>query len=420
MKKSLSLFFRKILYNKNITIPFSIIIAFLLWLGITMSTQTTMERTFSVTGVSVNLENTAAGQNGMSVINDIASQKFSVKVKGTSNTVSELKSEDISLYVNAAEVDSPGEVELKVFASKTASAYDVIEISPAKIKVNFDYIDTKEFEVVPVTDGITVNGEGLVKGTEGIGGLESNIIEVTGPRTTVGSIAKVTALVSETKVITETETFNAKIIFYNEDGRQIDSDRLTFNINDIKVTVPVYKQKTVPVKADFSNLPDDFDIDSIKYKIDHSKVLIEGLPETVENVNEITLNPIDLRTLSLSSHKFEVQPDLPEGIRIFDAIEKFVVNVDVEDYDEKAITVSKMEYEGLSSGLKVDDVNKISNVKVCAPKNILSKINSKNAYAKIILTDKKAGKYTVNVVISFKGQKKAWATGTYTTTLTIK
>ncbi len=421
MKKSLSLFFRKILYNKKITIPFSIIMAFLLWLGITMSSQTSMERTFSVTGVSVNIESTAAGENGMSVINDITNQSFSVKVKGTSNAVSKLKSEDISLYVNAAEVDSPGEAELKVFASDNSSAsYDVVEINPSKIKVNFDYIDTKEFEIVPVTDGITVNEAGLVKGTEGIGGLESNIVEITGPRSTVSKISTVKALVEETKVIKSTETFDAKIILYDSDNREILSDKLSFNIGDVKVTIPVYKQKTVPVKADFSNLPDGFDAGSIEYKIDHATVLIEGLPEAVENVEEITLNPIDLRTVSVSSHVFEVQPNLPEGIRIFDAIEKFVVNIDMDDYDEKTIIVSKMKYEGLSKDLKVNDVNKISEVNICAPKNVLNKINSKNAYAKIILTDKKAGKYTVNVIISFKNYNTAWAVGSYKTTLTIK
>ncbi len=421
MKKSFSLFFRKILFNRNITIPFSIIIAFLLWLGITMSDQTSMERTFSVTGVSVNLESTAVAESGMSVINDVTNQSFTVKVKGKSGTVSKLKSEDINLYVNAAEVDSPGTVELKVFASNDSSDnYNVVEISPSKITVDFDYIDTKEFEIVPVTDGIIVNEAGLVKGTEGIGGLESNIIKITGPRKIVGKISKVTALVDETKVIKSTETFDAKIIIYGEDGHEIKSEKLSLNITDVKVTVPVYKQKTVPVKADFSNLPDGFDIKSLKYKIDHSKVLIEGLPDAVEQVKEITLNPIDLRNISVSSYKFEVQPNLPEGIRIFDAIEKFVVVVDIDNYDQKSISVSKMEYEGLAKGLKVNDINKISEVNICAPKNILNKINSKNTYAKIDLTDKKAGKYTVNVVICFKGYDKAWAVGSYKTTLTIK
>lgn len=421
MKKSLSLFFRKILFNKNITIPFSIIMAFLLWLGITMSEQTTMVRTFSVTGVSVNIEGTAAATSGMSVINDVTKQSFSVKVKGKSNSISQLKKEDISLYVNAAEVDSPGEVELEVFASSnTSDSYSVVEIIPAKIKVDFDYIDTRKFEVTPVTDGITVNEAGLVKGTEGIGGLENNIVEITGPRKTISIISKVTALVSETKSIKSTETFDAKIIIYNAEGREINTDKLSLNITDVKVTVPVYKQKTVPVKADFSNIPDGFDVKSIKYKIDHQKVLIEGLPETVENVKEIVLNPIDLRTLSTSSHKFELQPNLPEGIRIFDEIEKFVVNVDMDNYDEKNIDVTKMQYEGLANGLKIGDVNKISKVKICAPKNVLRNITSKNAYAKIVLTDKKAGKYTVNVIVCFKGYNKVWSVGNYKTTLTIK
>lgn len=421
MKKVSANSFRKLLYNRKVTIPFSIIMAFIMWLSITMGQQTTMERTFSVNKLSVNLANTAVKENGMSVIGDISHYNFSVKVKGSSSAVSKLNSDDIKLYVSAAEVDSPGDALLTVYASHNSSdAYEVVEINPSQITINFDYVDTKTFEIVPQTDGITVTEADLVKGTEAIGGLESNTIEITGPRSILSRIEKVAAVVKENKDIKSKETFDAQIYVYDIDMQELPKENLVMSINNVKVTVPVYKQKTVPVKVAFSNLPDGFDLGSLEYELDHNEVLIEGIPEDVEKVEEITLMPIDIRTLSRNSNNFSILPKLPDGIRISDDIESFEVTFDTDYYSEKTISVDTMKYEGKPSNLKVTAANNISKVKICAPRNVINRINSNNTYAKIDLTDKKAGKYIVSVSICFKDYDNVWAVGNYQTTITLK
>ena len=122
MKKFSSASFRKLLYKRNITIPFSIIVAFVMWLTISLNQQTSMDRTFTVNRVNINLEGTAVAENGMSIINDITKQNFIVRVRGTSNAVSRLTKNDISLYASAAEVDSPGEKTLQFTLLKTQTA----------------------------------------------------------------------------------------------------------------------------------------------------------------------------------------------------------------------------------------------------------------------------------------------------------
>ncbi len=421
MKKFSSASFRKLLYNRNITIPFSIIVAFIIWLTISLNQQTSMDRTFTVNRIDINLEGTAVAENGMSIIGDITKQSFSVRVRGTSNAVSRLTRDDITLYASAAEVDSPGEKTLTVHAVQNGNeGYEIIEISPSTITVNFDYVDTEEFPIIPQTDGITVTESGLVKGTEVIGGLETSVLNITGPRTVISKIEKVVASVTDTKAIVKSETFDADIVLYDVNGAVISEENLSLSATQIKVTVPVYKQKTVPVKVTFTNLPEGFSADSLKYSVDHPSIVIEGVPEAVELIEEISLNAIDITKLSLSSKTFEVTAKLPEGIRIFDAIDKFVVTFDLSGYGEKTLTVNKVTSSGVSSGLSANATMSIRNVKICAPKSVINKITASNTYAKADLTDKKAGEYTVVVSICFNDHSNAWAIGTYKTTVTIK
>ena len=308
MKSIPAFSFRKLLHNKNFIVTFAIVLAFFIWITITMEQQTTMERSFSIKNVSINIENTAVSANGMSVIGDVSEENFIVRVRGTSNAVSRLTDSDIHLYASAAEVDSPGQKELTVYASTTESGYEVVEIIPSKVSVEFDYLDKKAFDIIVQTDGITVPTEsGLVKGTEAVVGLESNKLEITGPRTVINKIDRVVALVKDVKSIVSKENFQAEIMIYDAESKVLSKKKLSLSIKDAIVTVPVYKQKTVTVKPVFANLPDGFDTDSLKVTVDHPTVLIEGTPEAVEGIKEITLNPIDLTVFENSTSERLIQ-----------------------------------------------------------------------------------------------------------------
>ena len=54
---------RKLLSNKRFTVPFSIGLAFVLWLVITINQNPIIERGFSDMTINVNLENTFASEN---------------------------------------------------------------------------------------------------------------------------------------------------------------------------------------------------------------------------------------------------------------------------------------------------------------------------------------------------------------------
>lgn len=410
---------RKLLGNKRFTVPFSLGLAFVLWLVITINQNPIIERSFSDMTINVNLENTFASDKGMSMVGDISTQKFTVVVRGASYAVSSIKSGDINVYASAASVDAPGEYNLDVMASKTnqLANYEILSVTPSTMKISFDYIDTKDFTIKPKTEGATAK-DGLIAENGIVSGTENDTVTISGPRTVMNKISSVVALAKVNKTLDVSETFDADIVLYDEQGNQISDEHLTLSINKVKVTVPISKTKTVPVLVDFTNLPNGFDKNSISYSLNYSSVTVIGKPETVDKTESVTLSPIDLTAVSPTANSFDVSAKLPEGVRLVDNIEYFNVKLNIDNYSQKVITVSDITCNGLGSGLKIQNIAEIKNVRICGPKLVIKNIGS--AYAEIDLSGKTAGQHSVEVNISFKENNNVWAIGTYTTTVSIK
>ncbi len=416
-----SLNLKKLIYNRRFTVPFSLILAFTLWLIIVIEQKPIITRTFSDITVNVNLENTFAAENDMNIIGDISEQKFTVTVMGPSYAVSGLTSADLSLFASAGEVDAPGEYNLKVAATGdiNAAEYDIITISPPTLKVNFDYVETKEFTVVAAAEGVAA-ADGLVAENAVLSGAESDTVTISGPRTVINQIESVKASAKINKTLSASETFEANIALFDADGKEISTENLTLSMVKVNVTVPISKKKTVPVVADFTKTPSGFDTKSLSVTIDHDTVTVIGTPDMVDKTKSVTLSAIDITTVSESSNKFDVSAKLPEGVRILESIDHFRVTVNTKEYVVKSFNVPTIRYKGLSSKLKVDGPRIIANVKVCGLASVVNDLSASDIYAVVDLTNKTAGVYTVDAAIEFKDHKNIWAQGTYTTSVTVK
>jgi len=419
--------FNKLLNNKRFSIPFSILLAFICWVVLTINQKPTMERVF--TDMTVTLENLKTSDDDVKIVGDISQQRFAVRVRGSNSSVGSLTANDLELFVSAAQVVEPGSYKLEVKPKSSSTDYEIISITPSDLTVNFDYFDTKEFTINALAEGAAAQ-EGLIAEGGIVSGTQSDTVTITGPRTVINKIETVAALAKVNKTLSETQTFDADIILYDADGKVIDDeekDYLTLQIagkdiktENVKVTVPISKKKVVPVKVAFSNLPDKFSAKSISASVDNASVTIIGAPETIEKTKEITLSPIDIRKVKKSSRSFDVSPKLPEGVRLLDNIEHFTVKINLKDYAVKTVTVSSIRYTNLSSKLTTEGGTAIKNVKICGPESVLENINEAKIYAKTDLSGKKAGEHTVDVSINFEGYNNVWAIGDYKTIVTVK
>ena len=153
---------------------------------------------------------------------------------------------------------------------------------------------------------------------------------------------------------------NDKILYrYTADGTVYDSNDniitnsyLTLSFTNVKVTQPISKKKTVNCKAVFSNLPAGMTDEDIKYKLSQSKVTVIGTPEIIDKIENISLSPIDFRTVSTTASSFEVSASLPDGVKILENIEFFTVDINVSGYAETTLEIKNIRCLGLSGDLK--------------------------------------------------------------------
>lgn len=426
-----------LIYKKRFTVILSVIIAFAMWLGITMTQNPIRTQTFTDVTAAISIDGTAAAEMGLGIVSDVASQKFTVTVSGPNYAVSSLKEDDFILSASVVDINSAGTYTLDIVGTSNSSktGYTFTSINPSTIDVTFDYIDVKEFTLVPKLIGVSAS-EGLVAETPFVSDSQQNTITVRGPRTTMEKIAYVGTLAEVNKTLDTSQTYDSDIVLYDSNDKVIyrftseglvyDANNnlitnsfLTLSFSSVKVVQPISKMATVPCKAVFNNLPEGMSDSDVSYKIDHSKVTVIGTPEVVDKLESISLSAIDFRTVSTSSNVFEVSPSLPDGVKLLDSIEYFNVDIDVSNYTEVVLDIKNIRCIGLDDNLKAKTDTRIRNVKICGPKDIIEKIKASDFYAVVDLTDKSAGDHTVEAVIKSDVYKNVWQVGTYSTSITL-
>ncbi|MCQ2441240.1 MAG: hypothetical protein MJ076_05040 [Clostridia bacterium] len=437
MKKIFDFNLRKLLYNKKFTIPLSLILSFAIWLVIMINQNPVREQIFTDITASVSIENTVASEMGLGIVSDVTSQKFTVTVSGPNYIVSSLKPEDFLLSASVTDVNAAGTYSLEILGTRNSSksGYSFVSITPSTIDVTFDYIDTKEFTVVPKLTGVGAT-EGLIAQTPVVSNSEQSTITIKGPRSVVQQIESVNAVAKVDDTLNATQTYDADIVIvgandktlyrysadgkiYNSSDEEIQSNNLTLSFTSVKVTQPISKKATVKVNATFSNVPSGITVGEGDWSIDHNTVSIIGTPSVVDSISEISLPPIDWRSVSSSSSSFEVSPKLPDGVKIFDNIDYFTVTVNTKGYTERVFTVTDIRYSGLASSLNAKTGRSIKNVKICGPSDVIKSLKATDLYAVIDLTDKSAGQHNIEAVIKSDKYNNIWQNGTYNATVTI-
>ena len=358
MKTSKSIF--SIFDNKSFLAVFSLVLAFGLWIAYSATTKSTQEQSFGNLSVSVQTENTYAQSQGLNIVSDITTQKFTVTVNGPSYIVSKLNSEDIILTATVENINSSGRYSLDVIPSfaTTQTECDFVSVSPSKINVTFDYIDTQSFTVIPEIENFKVES-GLIAQTPTLANSDKNTIVVTGPRSVVSNIVSVKAVAELSEVISESTTLDGDILLldknenpvytfsaegkiYNSSGDEVAEEAMftSLSYNSVKITAPVAKKKTVELKATFENIPENVTEDCFVYTLSKSAVAVIGTPDNIDSLSFISLKPIDYTKLTQRNTVFQVEIDLPDGIKTVDDISTISVTVNYRKTSDniKAVT----------------------------------------------------------------------------------
>ena len=428
---------RKIFQNKKFTITVSLLLSFIIWMSAMIRRNPVRDQTFTDISATVSIENTMVSEMGLGIVSDISSQKFSVTVSGPNYIVSSLKPEDLLLTASVTEVNGAGTYSLEVVGMQNSSktGYTFSSITPARMDVTFDYIETREFTIVPKLIGVSAV-DGLIADNPTVSKPEESTISIKGPRAILDQIDSVVASAQVDEVLGATKSYAAdimlldkvgKVIYkYASNGKIYDSNEnavegtsLTLSFTTTTVTQPIVKKATVDVKAVFLNRPQDMKNEDIKHSVDHKRVTVIGTPEVIDNLTSINLSPVDLRSVTASSNTFEVSAILPDGVKLFDNIEFFTVKVDTDGYIEKTFTVSEFKFTNVANGLTAKTNGSIRNVKIFGKASVVNKLKDSDLYAALDVADKSAGQHTVEAIIKSDKQSGFWQIDSYSAAVTL-
>ncbi len=408
---------------KRYVIAISVVIAFIFWMIITIDQNPTRQKTLSNVTLNVDVSSSAAGNLGLDVVDKDFAKYATVTVEGPNYIVSSLKSSDISVVADLSDVTEPGTktVTLKAQREGNTSGYSFISVSPATIELTFDYFQTREFVVEPKADGIKAVS-GLIVDTPIINSLPDSKISVRGPKKEVDIIDRVVATVNKSEILDTSKSFDANIVVYDVDGNILDNKNLEFSASDLKVTVPICKQKVLTVVPTFINETYEGMGKALVKSLSVNKVTVLGPAESIDNIQHAELAAIDLTKATPNSRVFEVALSLPDGIRSVDNISTVTVELGISNYKTKNVKIgsTSVAFKNLDPALSAQVTSGEFLLTFCGQSKTLNSLNNKNISIEVDLTGKTTGTYTITPVIKVNTNSPVWQVGEVTVTVEIK
>ena len=345
------------------------------------------ERSFSSVPITVSTQGTILAEQGIDAVNkDSILQSASVTVSGPNYIVSSLKTDDIKIYADLSGVSKPGTYTISLSAVKNTSksGFSIIEVNPETIQVDFDYFDTKSFDIVARVDGITTS-EGLISDPAKVTNIEQQSIEIRGPRSEIEKIGSVVAYYKGNETLSTTKTFEGTLIVYDKSGNQLDIKKYEMPYEKVDISVPVFKEKVLKIVPTFSNAGNspvsDYLINNNIVSLSETEITVFGQPDKIDSLQRVELAPIDITSVSKNNYKFENVPlYLEDGVGIRSDFNTVNVTFKVSNFAQKEITISK---NNIEYGDTLDDsltaLFKDKKIIICGPSSVISKIDATSA-----------------------------------------
>ncbi len=417
-------FFSKFSNNK-LTIFMSVLFAIILWI-LTIMFNTDSYSVVKISGVPIvtNLSNTQADQLGLSIVN-IIPKNVSVYVKGPRNKIVFIKKEDIiatpKTYSSIGYSGSYN-LEISAYLKNPQQNVTIERISNKNAVFVVDIMETKLVKVV--SDEIEVEvADGYIK--------DKNVCQpgnlfVTGPKQSIDKLDHIKLFVEKgLNVLNSSKTFNAMAKFISTTGGVIDSSVFKYD-SDVKfnVTIPVYKVKKLPLKILYKNIPEGFNVDVLKPKIEPSFVEVAGKEDLVKNLNEIHLGYVDLKELTDKKTSFSFNLTLEPGLKNLNQVSSVDVNFNKEKLGHRIFNVKGIDLINIPKDCEVTtNSNTIKNVKIVGYKEHLKNLSSSNLTATVDCSNvsRKIGMQNVSVNVGIiKRNGIFWPVGENSCLITVK
>ena len=255
----------------------------------------------------------------------------SVTVKARRSVIEKMRSTDILLTADVREMQD-NMIPIRVQINGYEGNYEEASTNPRNIIIETEDIQTKTFTIVPSAHGVV--SDGYMLGELKLDSKRTQI-EVSGPKSSIGLINRVEAVVN-VGGMTESDTRVAKLIYYDSADSEIDQSQITSSLDTkkVKVYVEILTIKEVHLEFDVAEIKTAVGYSLSGIEIQPEVITIVGTPEVLKRIGKLQIASKALKQTDLKE-KTNVEVDiaeyLPEDVQLKDdANSKVVVTILVE------------------------------------------------------------------------------------------
>ena len=399
--------------SKYFTMLMSFLMAVAIWLVVVTFFSTDARTT--IKDVPVDIDYNSSYLNLELEIIEQSIETVDVTVVGPRDVVGSLTKDDIVVYPNINNVKMAGRYELSLNAVKKSGIkdYQIESLSNYQVAVRFDHLTEKAFKIdVDVSNLIIPEDLMFDKVT-----VTPDSIVVKGPENTVNKINKVVATVQQQE-LGQTAVLPAELIIYDENGVQLDATYISYDVEEINITVPVLKEITVPVVIDYTNVPAGFDVSKLNVALSQQEISLAVPSRSADNINQFVVGYIDLGTLETDKpYVFDI--NLPAGYRNIKDVRQISATISGENLVSKSVSVKEIKV--INAGEQTVEVltDIINHVEIVGPESVVEELTADSVIAQLDMAQVSLaqGQQTVEVEMIIPSTNAAFVRGTYYVTI---
>lgn len=351
------------------------------------------------------------------VVTDLDTTSVTVTLEGTRSNIGSLGAKDIKAVIDLSKVTGTGNnrvsYSLQYPDSVDASAVTVISKSPESISFYVANTSSKSVEVRGAFVGSVADGYIVGQPV-----FEPDSITISGPDNQLSNISYVWATIGGDNV-SKTKTADVQFTLMDADNQMLDYTGLEYDYDTVKVTLPVYMKKEVPLDV---TLVDGAGATSSNcvVTIVPAKVTISGDATIVSGINKIVLGTIDLTDFTSTFEK-TYPIVLDNDVQNVTGVTSATVRVEIKGLETQKFTTTNISFINLPEAYSAEIETKSLQVTVRADPDVLDRIEADNIRAVVDLTDiATMGDVSVNADILIAGFTNAGAIGDYPVVVSIK
>lgn len=397
--------------NKIVYMVLSLVFAVAFWLYVDNVEGNTITKTFHYIPVEFIGETDTLPSRGL-MLEQGGDATIDIELRGPRSVIAGLSRSDLGIQVNLTNITAVGTYPLD---------YQLLtpdNISPSSVTIEKASVSTVTVRIIELFEktipvSVYVVGEvaeDYIYMAEKFVAQPSSIT-ISGREEDIDFITEARIKIDLTNA---SSTVNRELEYTlrDEKGNIIDNSEIRRSHKRVKVTVPVYEIKTLPLVVDFSEAPGSSK-SNIDWELSVGSVQVAGEAASLKSIENISLGVVDLSSL-LSDSEIRLPITLPNGCVNLSGETEALLSIRFKNVETRAFTVTDISAVGLSENQNFSKVTNSVDVVVRGPAHVLELLTPENIRIVVDLSQYVFnGTYSVPATVLIDGFAQVGVVGSY-------